>query len=188
MAYALRGDAVEKAAGEFDVAIRLGLPDDDEMQAHSFLGERYLEMARASCESFEEYIASPHIAPAMEHFEKALLTDREGGYGYFSEPLNRCRLRALDTMYNLVADDITEGQGEAATIRYLQQKIGLSAYLPSCPLLHALLKLASLYMLQGQRESARVCLRNLLAAAPVDESGEEQDVREKAREGLRCIS
>jgi tetratricopeptide (TPR) repeat protein len=180
----------EAAVADIDIAIRLGLPHDKEMTAQSFLGEEYLQMARARCHSSQEYAASPHIARAIKHIEKALFMDRAGAYAYFSEPLNRARLRQLDLMYNVVADAVTQNHGRQTTIGYLQQKVALSAYLPSCPLLHALLKLGALYVLEKQRERARVCLQNLLAAAPVDivdESGEERRVREQAREGLRSI-
>jgi len=183
MAYAL-GDAVGKAVAEFEAAIRLGLPHDDEMQAHSFLSDQHRLLARASSESPEDFTASSHVAQAIEQMEKALLMDREGGYAYFSEQVNRPRLADLDTMYYLVGTDIYESRGEAVAIRYLKQKVGLTDYLPSCPLLRVLLKLGALYMLQEQAESARECLRNLLAAAPVDvadESGEEREVRDQAR-------
>jgi tetratricopeptide (TPR) repeat protein len=173
----------QSAVREFEEALRLGVPHDDEMHDRFFLGESYLCLAASGPRPWKEKVHSARFGQAIDQMEKALQMDREGGYGYFAELIHRARLGRLDLAYDLAASTIAEDRGRPAAIMYLQQKVGLCSHLPSCPLLHVLLKLAELYALDDQKESAKICLRQLLASDVVDrgdEKGDERALRQEA--------
>ncbi|HKV93124.1 MAG TPA: hypothetical protein VJW20_11315 [Candidatus Angelobacter sp.] len=176
------------AIKEFEMALQLGLPQDDEMKDHFFLGGLYLDTLMSSGISGRDFSASPLFAKAISEMEKALVMDREGGYQYFFEVLNRARLRRLDLLYTLAANSILEHQSRKAAIAFLQRKTGLCVYLPTCPLLNVLFNLAAFCSAEGQTESAKICLKNLLASEtvdPVDENGQEAKTRQRALDHLR---
>lgn len=190
MVDALRGDRETEAAAAFEAAIRGGLPQDDEMAARFALGEQYKQLIFNSGMEWQQCVSSPQFQEAISEIGEALKIDREGGYGYFAEPLNRARLRTFDLMCMLGADGILERGDRPGAIAYLQQKVGLCFYLPSCPLLNVLLKLGGLYLDEGQLEGAQIMFTNVVAAEPVDrvdEEGTEQAIRAEARERLRAI-
>ena len=187
---ALRGDRDAAAAAAFEAAISGGLPQDDELAARFAVAEQYKQLVFNSGMEWQQCVASRQFEEAIRQVGEALKIDREGGYGYFAEPLNRARLRTFDLMCMLGSDAILERSDRAGAIAYLRQKIGLCSYLASCPLLNVLLKLGGLYLDEGQLESAKIIFTNVVAAEPVDrvdEEGTEQAIRAEARERLRAI-
>lgn len=187
---ALRGDRDAEAAAAFEAAISGDLPQDDELAARFALGEQYKQLVFNSGMEWQQCVASRQFEEAIRHIGEALKIDREGGYGYFAEPLNRARLRTFDLMCMLGADAILERSDRPGAIAYLQQKVGLCSYLASCPLLHILLKLGGLYLDDCRLESAQIMFTNVVAAEPVDrvdEEGTEQAIRAEARERLRAM-
>jgi hypothetical protein len=188
---ALSGDRPDVAAAAFEAAISGGLPRDDEMAARFGLCEEYRQIVFNSGMEWEQCLASRQFQEAIRQTEEALKIDREDGYGYFAEPLNRARLRTFDMMATLAADGYLERGDRASALSYLQHKVGLCAYLPSCPLLNVMLKLGGLYADERRTESARICYQNIVNADPVDridEKGTEQGIRAEARDRLRRIS
>ncbi len=188
--YFLEGGRNEEAVREFQTAISMGLPQDDEMSSRFSLAGLLLDRAVDQCNSVEQLLGSPLFNSAVEEGEKAVRIDREARYGYFSQPLHRALLRRLDSMYILIADSIAEKQSGAAAIKFLQPKIGLSAYLSSTPFLQTLLKLGEFYLAENQKGSAKICFTNLVSAEPVDRSdkeGKELALRQQASEYLRSL-
>jgi tetratricopeptide (TPR) repeat protein len=187
---ALRGDRDAEAAAAFEAAISGGLPQDDELAARFALGEQYKQLVFNSGMEWQQCVSSRQFEEAIRQIGEALKIDREGGYGYFAEPLNRARLHTFDLMSMLGADAILERGDRPGAIVYLQQKVGLCSYLASCPLLNVLLKLGGLYLDEGRMESAQIMFTNVVAAEPVDrvdEQGAEQAIRAEAKERLRAI-
>jgi Double zinc ribbon len=190
LTYALEGGRNEEAVREFQTAISIGLPQDDELSSRFSLAGLLLDLAVNQCNSVEQLLSSPLFNSAVEEGEKAVQIDRDARYGYFSQPLHRAQLRRLDSMYILIADSIAEKQSGAAAIKFLQPKIGLSAYLPSTPFLQTLMKLGEFYLAENQKGSAKVCFANLVSAEPVDrsdEKGKELALRQQASEYLRSL-
>ncbi len=187
----LRGDRDPAAvAADFETAIGGGLPQDDEMVARFFLAEQLRQLVFNSGMEWQQCVRSPRFKNAVNQTLEAMKLDRDGGYGYFAEPLNRACLRTFDLLCVLGADDILELGDRPGAIAYLQQKVGCCAYLASCPLLNALLKLGGLYLDEGRLESAQIMFRNVVVAEPVDridKEGTEQAIRVEARERLRAI-
>lgn len=140
---------------------------------------------------WQQCVSSRQFQEAIRQIGEALKIDREGGYGYFAELLNRGRLRTFDLMCRLGADAILERGYRPGAIAYLQEKVGFCAYLASCPLLNVLLKLGYLYLDEGRLDSAKICFANVVSAEPVDrldKEGTEQAIRADARERLSAIS
>jgi len=172
------------AIKEFEMAIKLGLPQDDEMLARFFLGECYWGISSRALEG-DIYQKS-----SIEEMEKAVLIDYQGGYGYFSEKTNRARLQSLDIGYAFQARSIREKEGDNAAIAYLQQKLKLLDYLPTNPMLTMLFDLGSLYGEKGENSIARECYKKILEADivdPVDETGFEAEIRQKAAHNLQVL-
>lgn len=164
-----------EAARELEIAIKLGLPHDDEMTARFFLGES---------------LASLNESEAANQMEKSVMMDSEGGYGYFLEPINRSRLIRLDLLYALVSHSIQEKEGIDAAIAYLKEKLPLFDYLPSTPGLNMLLRLENLYYEKGEIEHARESCKKILEADvvdPVDETGQEARTRQMAKNNLELL-
>lgn len=188
---ALRGDRDATAAASFEAAIIGGLPRDDEMAARFGLGEQFNQLVFKSGMEWRQCVASRQFEEAVRQIGEALRIDREEGYGYFSELLNRGRLRTFDLMCVLGADSILDRGDRPEAIAYLQQKVGLCAYLTSCPLLNVLLKLGGLHLDEGRLESAKTSFSNIVVAEPVDrvdEEGIERAIRAEARERLCAMS
>lgn len=176
------------AIKEYETAITLGLPHDDEMEARFFLGKSYLHLLDGMVD-IEQKVAKPEFSKSIEEMEKAVLIDSQEGYGYFSETTSRAMLPALDVAYSLQADFlICKKDDTDAVIAYLQQKLKLFDYLSTNPMLAMLLHLGCLYGEKGETEHARECFKKILEADvvnPGDETGFEAETRQKAEHNLR---
>lgn len=184
---------MNKAIKEYEMALTLGLPSDDEMQVRYFLGEAYFDLCRGINDlEIEQIVAKPEFSKAIEEMEKSVLMDSQAGYGYFSRAVNRVRLSALDTCYTSRARSIRKKEGINASISYLQQKLKLFDYLSTNPMLSMLLELGVLlYNERGEIEHARECFKKILEADvvdPVDETGYETKLRQKAEYSLQVLS
>src|ERR1700722_16225622 len=164
----LSGDRPSAAAAAFEAALEGGLPRDEEMETRFALSEQYRQLVFNADMGWQQCVNSDRFQAAVGNVAAALKIDREDGYTYFAEMLNRARLRNFDLMTTLAADSFIQNNDRRAAISYLRHKVGLCEYLPSCPLLHGLLKLATLYLDQRQIENAKICLRNIVDAEPVD--------------------
>ncbi|HEV2964968.1 MAG TPA: CFI-box-CTERM domain-containing protein [Candidatus Angelobacter sp.] len=190
----LKSLADDSTAGMEDLkkALQHGLPEDDELFARFVLAEGYVDIAVASKArlSAEQLVASPEFLEALNQAEQAVLIDRQGQYQYFSEPLNRARLRPIDEFYNLAGLVLKDSKGIDSAIAYLQQKIGLLSFLSTTPLLLTTFTLGSLYLEKGQNESAAACSRNILHSEPVlpgDENKNEPAIRQGSEQKLNQI-
>lgn len=178
---------------DFKKALDQGLPEDDEVFVRFALAEGYVNLAVAAKDRLnaEQLVASPDFLEALNQAEKAIRIDRQGQYGYFSDPLNRARLRPFDESYNLTGLVLKDTRGIDGAITYLQQKVGLLAFLPTNPLLLATFTLGNLLVEKGQKESAARCYKNIVTSEPVlrgDETRNEQAIRREAAEKLNRLS
>jgi len=167
-----------EVAKELEIAIELGLPQDDEMSARDFLGQILAELA-------EGEVSKHEVQESINQREKAILMDYDGKYGYFTNPINRATLQSLDANYVLQARSIQKREGIEATISYLNQKISLFNYLSSLPLLLVLNELGNLYGERGDTEKARESLQKLLVAEKITNDENEEKTRQMARDNLR---
>jgi len=178
-----------RAIEEHEAAIRLGLPEDDEMHARFFLGEAYLHSLHGR--PVGEFGASREFDRALENMERAIVIDERGQYGLFAETVNRARLRTLDSGYALRARTIYDRDGADAAIAYLQNKLSLFNYLSSTPALNVLLTLGNYYGNdKHDNGQAAACYRRLLEADvvdPGDETENEAQTRQLARQTLRIV-
>ncbi len=185
------GGRDKEAIDEWRMAIQMGLPEDTEMVGRFFLGEVLFNVATQESKSNYECVRSPNCIEGLAQMEKAIAIDRQGAYGYFADPVNRSRLRQLDSIYTSVVFAMPQGQDDSEKINYLEAKLGLFTYLASCPLLRVLRKLAEMYSLAGQKEKARICFRTIDESEPVDridEDGKEKALREEAHRALELVS
>jgi len=180
---------VTEVVRQFETAIELGLPHDDEMEARFFLGEGYADLVNSE-PTIEEMVATREFSETINQMEKAVLMDAEGAYGYFLEPLNRTRLKILDHCYTMMARSIREKEGIHAAITYLKQKLQLFDYLKSSPMLYMLLDLGAIYAEQDERELARESFKKIIDADPVDpvdKTGDETKTRKRAENNLEVL-
>lgn len=173
----------ESIVQDIETAIRLGLPDDDEMEARFFLGAKYATMG-----IHQDGTLNPELlSDAINNMEKAVLMDSKGEYGYFSDPLNRARLSKLDIAYVMKARSIQKKEGVDAAITFLEKK----GHLSSIPMLNTLLELGNLfYGEKDDNEHASVYYKTVVSAEavdPVDENGWEANTRQMAKDNLRRI-
>lgn len=179
---------VEGSVTEFQTAITLGLPEDDELVARFMLGESLMMLAARLPE--DQQLSSAPFKQSLEEIERALLIDRTGGYEYFLRPLNRARLRELDVAYNLEGQALGKTTGSEAAIAYLDNKTKHCDYLPSNPLLRVLITLGSLHLENGDHQNARRYYLRAFGSGPVDyvdESGNEKELRRMAVQKLNSL-
>lgn len=181
--------ANDAAISEFEAAIELGLPQDDEMEARFYLGSTYSKLVNTdlAVEHIEQMTATLEFQNAINQMEKAVLMDFEGKYGYFSE--TRFLLGYLDVLYTYQADAIQKQEGTDGAITFYETKLQLFDYLPSTPMLMTLLQLGVLYYEnKGDKERARKCFKKILEADvvnPDDEDGMEANLRQQAENNLK---
>ncbi|MBI3756151.1 MAG: hypothetical protein HY265_08335 [Deltaproteobacteria bacterium] len=182
LAKSLEPETKVEAIHELETAIRLGLPEDDEMSARFLLGEAYA--------LFGGEPDSQELSESINQMEKAVLMDSQGKYGYFSEPINRARLAKLDLGYVMKARSIQNKEGADDAISYIHQKLQLFDYLHSSPMLHLLLELGNHYAEKGNKELASVFYKKLLECEvrdPGDEGGWESETRQWAEDNLKLL-
>lgn len=172
-----------KVIESLDNAIKLGLPEDDEVFARFTLGRLKFEHAG---KQLPENTDSPEFLQGLQQMEKAVLTDSQGKYGVFSEPLYKMQLCSLAAAYGMVKDSIRQQKGIDKAIVYLEEKSHLFDYLSVPPLL-LLLALGELYMDKRDTQLARQTFGKILEASvnPADEV--EAKVRESAKHQLKAL-
>lgn len=175
---------VSKMIEVLDNAIKLGLPEDDEVFARFTLGQLKFERAY---KQVPENTDSPEFLHGLQQMETAVLTDSQGKYGMFSEPHYRWQLSSLTAAYGMVKDSIWQQKGGEQAIAYLEEKLHLFDYLSAPPLL-LLLALGELYMDKRDTELARQTFGKILEApvTPADEV--EANVRESAKHQLKALN
>jgi len=181
---------VNEAINEFETAIELGLPNDDEMVAKFFLGELYWDIFRSGEGDIYQNVIKPEFSKSVNLMESAILMDSQGGYGYFADKPNRSRLKNLDLAYTFEARAIREKEGIDAAIAYLQQKLRLFDYLSTTPMLTMLLDLGGLYSEKKEKELARECYKKIIESDivdPSDETGFEAKTRQIAAHNLQMM-
>lgn len=160
--------------GKFEEALRLGLPQDDEMIARFSLGQICLRFAWPKQPGSRP--SNQEVMRAIKEMEASVIIDSQGGYGYFLNRINSARLQTLAAAYGAISQRIQEEQGTDSAIAYVQQKLELFNYLPGPPSL-LLLNLGELYESKGQTANARTIFMKVLERAenPVDDI--DSDVR-----------
>ncbi len=191
--YKAAGDAAMLAALEdnHDAAIAgferaLADPHIDkrqEMEYRSFLAGVYATTVNFSSPN---YAQSPGFAQAVANMELAVDIDRGENFGYFSEPIHRARLKSLDLLYSLYADQLDK-QKPGASMQYLYEKLQRFAYLASTPMLASLLQLGLTYVTAGHREEAASCWNAILSADIVDRTDGDAQTRDLARNNLEVL-
>jgi tetratricopeptide (TPR) repeat protein len=185
-----------QTVAEFRKAIEAGIPKDDELRARLCIGKNLDGWARSVGLEVRKWLALAETEQALSEMEQALEIDRDGGFGFFSEPKNRYQLRRLDNLYAAKGAmiSIEKGHGDvtsdAAAVEYWDSKLPRCAYLPSTPLLVTMSDAGFSYSRMGMRERAIQCFQSVLTAAPVDpfdEDGFEAGLRQKAKTCLRFL-
>ena len=182
-------DHTDAGIKELEVAIEMGLPHDDEMEARFILGTSYVGLVNPELPT-DEFVDSREFSESITQMERAVVIDREGEYGYFLEPFNRARLVQLDKGYLLVGRSIQEKEGDNAAIAYLEQKLQVFDYLKSNPMLKTLLGLGVIYAELDDKEHARECYSKIIEADPVDPEDEresEAETRNMAEDNLKLL-
>jgi len=185
-----------QAVAEFKKALDTGLPKDDELQARLCIGKLLDRWTRSLDLDLSSWTRLAETGEAINEMETALLLDREGGFGFFSEPKNRYQLRRLDLMYMAkggilsIEKSQAESISDAVAIEYWEKKFALCDYLPSSPLVATLTEAGFSYSRLGKIESAMKCFELVITSAPVDpfdSSGFEVELRQRARAGLKYL-
>lgn len=188
----LGDDSVEgqtAAAADFEKAISLGLPSDEELQARLCRGECLFALVRLKYSednvTLEQLAAAPEVVEGLAEMERAVTIDREQEFGHFEDPVERARLETLDVAY-----DVALPSDSDAAIAYLVSKTQLLAYLSTTPLLRCHLALGNLYKEHKKDDQAALeCYRKLLNAEPVrrDEPERDREVRDMAKHNIELI-
>jgi hypothetical protein len=158
-----------------------GLPKDDESRVRFFLGEAILAKIRG-----ERQADSPEFKRALTEMEEAVKIGGQGGYEYFSDPLNAFRLQHLASAYMTVSNSIEEREGIDSAITYLEKKRRLFDYLENPPSL-LLLSLGERYRDKKDVPHAREVFTKILEIPETSCMGEfhakiQQDAMEHIRE------
>jgi len=153
---ALAEEGTGKEIEEFEKALQLGLPQDDEIHARFNLGTGILSkiLGEWQADSFK-------FKWALAEMEAAVKIDGQGKYGYFSDPLNACCLQHLASAYKTVSGSIQESEGIDSAISYMEQKRHLFDYLENPPSL-LLLNLGELYREKNDVPRAREIFMKIL--------------------------
>ena len=173
---------------EFEKAIQLGLPEDDEVQVRSFLANRYIMFAKNQYDQAD--IHCSEMQEALRQIEKAVELDVKGAYGYFADALNLKRLQDYDLWYSMQFRAIKEEQGIDRAVHYAEDKLRLYNQLPTNPLLNLLLDVGNAYGRKGDHQHAKQYFQQIVNTTQISSGdgemeGWEADVREKARGNLR---
>lgn len=177
-----------EAVDDYEAALRLGLPLDEEMQTRFFLGESYACLINKQL-SAADSLAEPELQQAIGNMERSVVIDRETQAGYFQSSLNRARLKDLDTCYAIFGTCLKEVSGPEAAISFYESKLPLFDHLRTTPLLMVLLQLGALYNNHRHDEPrARYCYQTMVNADIVypDNDGE-AELRHLAQNNLRTL-
>jgi len=171
-------DVIAKLEG----ALKIGLPQDDEMNARFSLGETYFKLLRYKPK--EAWPMSYELRRAIQEMEASVIIDSQEGYGHFHEPIYSARLQTLAAAYTKVSQQTQKEEGPDCAIAYVKQKLGLFNYLSSPPSL-LLLNLGELYESKCEWGYAHTIFMKILDRAenPVDDI--DSDVRRVARRRIR---
>jgi predicted amidophosphoribosyltransferase len=175
----------EDAIREFREALALGLSPKEEVDARAGLANQLSRVAEAKTSSFDELLQSPLGRDSIGQMELAFALDREQQTGHFVGP-HRSEIWNVDIIYVLIAQNI---EVRAGAVDYLKTKLALCDYLPTCPLLHVLYHLASVYHDNSNEEAAEATLLQLVFSQPVYLFGDdrEAELRKDAANALEVV-
>jgi tetratricopeptide (TPR) repeat protein len=178
----------------FNVAIKAGLPADDELYARFriakrlvfWISDQHLDvMQRSKLRETEE---------AIQEFESALALDKEGNFGFFEEARGRLLLSQLDLMYVVEGGirSIENAQGgntsDAAAVEYWESKLPKCHYLSTNPLISTLVQAGYSYSRMGNTNEAIKCFRLAADASPVNiADGYRESEEAQQREARSCL-
>lgn len=158
---ALKGDdgdeCLETEASLLETAIRMGLPEDDQVSARLFLAEKYRRLAvlRARDATFIQSLArSPLLAKALKQLEDAVVIDSARDYAQFQSGPSLAMLHLFDNAYNIVSRYIARTCGAEAAIAYLEEKLTLFQHLRGDPMWDMIFQLGCLYA-EGHRDNEK---------------------------------
>jgi hypothetical protein len=141
----------ETIVGLQETAIRMGLPEDDEVWARMRLAGQYSEMARRKGEDAR----GVHYCAALKQVELAVKLDSRRNYGFFEEPFERGGLPLFAAAYTLRAHTIDDEDGADAAISYLEDKLSLFQHVRGDPMWQMIFALGCLYLeSRGGKEKA----------------------------------
>jgi len=183
------GNDVRDAIKEYETAIQLGLPLDDEMEARFLLGITYLDILRKNTAklSKEQLVESKELIYAINQLEKSLAIDFQEKYGYFLDPEHRPLFQDWDYFYMLNANVIYHREGNDAAIVYLEQKLNLFSYLPNTPLLQVLWALGNNFHQKGESKPAIEYYKRVLESDVVRDDDKEAKLRNFAKQDLQKL-
>jgi tetratricopeptide (TPR) repeat protein len=159
---------------KLEEALKLGLPQDDEVIARFMLGETYSVLLRHKPQ--EALPMTQELRRAVQEMETAVIIDSQEGYGKFLDRLNSARLQRLAGDYMIISQRTQQDQGTDYAIRYVKQKLELFDYLPNPPSL-LLLNLGELYESKGETANARAIFMKVLESAKNPVDGFDSEVR-----------
>ena len=163
-------------------ALKIGLPQDDEMVARLVLGETYYKLLRYKPK--EACPMSHELRRAIQEMEASVIIDSQEGYEHFHEPINSARLQTLAAAYVKVSQRIQEEEGPDCAIAYVKQKLEFFNYLSSPPSL-LLLNLGELYESKCEWEYAYTIFMEILDRAENPVDNVDSYVRRAARSRIR---
>lgn len=166
------------AARQFESALKLGLPEDDEIICRTHLSNIYFILSRNEDENF--------IKEGIHQIEKALFLDAKGTYGYFADADIRSRdLEKFQVACGRQASSIFEKEGVNTAIVYLEDKLRLFDYLTGTHMVHLHAQLGSYYEVTGRNDLARTSYKKALEAKMLDLNSEfELGAKQVANAGL----
>ena len=142
----------QEAALELTQALSMGLPEEDEINAKTFLGSSLIAIAYRTYGA--NYVASSEASLGAKYIEQAIYTDNKGRHNIFLKGDHAGFLFELDSIYYYNIIKIKETDGIEAAISYGNEKFSLFNYFPENPFLYLLLQLGNLYAYKGDRENA----------------------------------
>jgi len=171
----------EKAISEFEKAIELGLPADDEVEALSGIASCYWnlgwkEIEQGNYQTYEEKMVTcsqnENLNKSMEYHEKAFSLDaRQELKAYIHNETFRIFFRPGDIyrlggLYVVKSEAIRQMQGVRAAISYLEEKLELfpGNYIPGTHLSSVYLTLGDNYGEVGDRRKQILCYKKALEA------------------------
>jgi predicted Zn finger-like uncharacterized protein len=161
-------DSLETATKLLQQAIRLGLPEDDEVNARLHLAIQYKDRGERLIPKGANFVYPGDFAEAFAELETAVRTDSARGYGVFQSHLvPAILLEHFDLIYALVSRSIKQTKDADAAIAFLEERLSLFQCVPDDPMLQILLDLGGLYFGRGDRKQARTCWDRVLHAQPI---------------------
>lgn len=164
-------ESLETTARLLESAIRMGLPEDVDVQARSFLAGEYRRIVMknppAGGNTIESIASNPLLSEAFKQLEYATKVDLQRGYQLFETNADIAFLVRIAVMYQIASRHIRRTRGTDAAISFLEQKLELFRHVRSDPMWDMICELGCLYRERGDEEKAWECFERVVQAEPV---------------------